>query len=1559
MYNIQCIDFAQNRVYADPNKFGANLGHFTNLGRQDLFAPVLTSFTSQFNDGFVTVEWGFTDDCSGVQLCRATWVPPYQLSTLSSFVLIATTNVTGAIVQGNMTVGVMRTAQATRSDMSSGVWSLNSVACYDAFNNQAFLSKTALIQHGFAQNLDLDLRSLSAYPRPVIHAAGFTPAVLVGNANGNNVTCVVQVSAFGLKACIFGWGYFFEASNTIIASLAVSALCPESPPTTLTNTSIAGSSVFPYINQTGHWQLLNVTCTDVHGQQTSTTPASLGINGTVVQQQFLAPQITFFRTRTGFYEPNYFFLLRFNLVCPNSALLFCSVTYTQGLQNYTFSIDALAVTSQSSTPAATAFVSFPPGMAPGLWSVSNTFCTFSNGYVVQLWSASDFAGTQSAGYLAFSITTPGDLNPPVLQTINFQHKFNDAAAFAAVVVNLTVTDDFSGVQSCMACFTSASNPKIQPVIVTTWSVPVGVGVGSVVMLTGRAIFPSFVGIGAFVLSNVTCYDYVGQALNVPSASLLADGIATSLLLSPDSGLTDTTPPAVLSFSFAPHAIDVSFQNAPVTITVSFTDDISGVSHCRATFSLPGAQNFTVKVFASQMVSGSRTNGVLSGLSTTFPAGGIPGVWTLSELDCSDQAGNVQQLASIDLLQVLVGSPSLTVSNSQVGFPPAITTVTVSPTAFNATAAPVSLTVSLAISNPTGVTSCWATIIAPNSTLISISSANFYKMNSSSYGTDLMLTLPLFSASGVYTLQSVACQCANGAISMLSTLIGTLASGVGATNVGVQDFSAPHFIAINITTPIVDITLGPAIVAVSINASDTGSGVSSCQVSFVPLVTSIGPVPRLVVSMTQIVSRSGALWMNGTENVTLSGTSTVPAATAFTGFWRLYSMSCIDYAGNRITWATSSYTLTQLINRGTVFNVTQRGSSTSLSLPTLQACSVNSSIINTSSSDVAVLISCGFASMSGASLQQCAMSVGPIATNTAAFTSVSMTQLTWNNSISAGQIQGVLIVPSGAPVETLVLRSLDCTTSLLLDVQAAMSDPVLFGVVIQQVGIPVANTGLIPAASPPSTGGSASSPAVAIAAAIVVIFSVVVAVVVFVVIRRRQRQASDRRKIALNAKQAEAGERLKGAQQHASEGNDGLNLLHGNAVSGANGVPRSDSASTTYDHIDYAALNRRAFEANDYCAQLTVPSSSSTDEVDVMLTLDKTSASQSQPVYDSINYASMNDVKGVASLTAPSVVQPRYGRLDMEAGHVPVVVSHDYSQLQHGVGPGDETDGVIGAMLASAVYDESGELRGVYSSAVLPSDAALPSFAAKPSPNKDESLKFIGPDHYMALHAGSNDNGYEYAPGLSRATTGVYDQPTNLTQGSSEEASDNKYEYAAVPTEPNQYAEADAKPSNGYYEALTTAKAGMYQVPTASAWDKTYEVSSANSDYAALVATQPASGADYGWVPTGPSLLHQLWYAADVTREAAEELLMRPDAAVGQFFVRPGTVGGEFVLTVKSGAEISHIRITRGSNLRFSVDGHMTFASVVELVNYYTVHAMECEGETALTLIKPSHDASVV
>ena len=173
-----------------------------------------------------------------------------------------------------------------------------------------------------------------------------------------------------------------------------------------------------------------------------------------------------------------------------------------------------------------------------------------------------------------------------------------------------------------------------------------------------------------------------------------------------AALTDTTPPVLKDFSFAPPSVDVSSGDATVTVNLHVTDDLSGVSSCGAVwFSSPSGGQLAVSSPLA-LISGTALDGQYQG-TVTIRKHSEAGTWIVSRIVLCDNAGNSQSIDTATL-KTLGFATTLTVASTQDVTPPQLTGFTFSPIFVDTTSGDATVTVNLHITDDlSGVSSCGA------------------------------------------------------------------------------------------------------------------------------------------------------------------------------------------------------------------------------------------------------------------------------------------------------------------------------------------------------------------------------------------------------------------------------------------------------------------------------------------------------------------------------------------------------------------------------------------------------------------------------------------------------------------------------------------------------------------------------------------------------------------------------------------------------------------------------------------------------------------------------------
>lgn len=114
----------------------------------------------------------------------------------------------------------------------------------------------------------------------------------------------------------------------------------------------------------------------------------------------------------------------------------------------------------------------------------------------------------------------------------------------------------------------------------------------------------------------------------------------------NSGLVDSTGPAVVSVSVSPDTIDTGIIGQTVEITLNITDALSGLRSASLSFINPesnAVNSISGFVFFTQATSGDSQDGTYT-INSTIPQGSLDGTWTF-DIFLSDQVGNRSTVSS--------------------------------------------------------------------------------------------------------------------------------------------------------------------------------------------------------------------------------------------------------------------------------------------------------------------------------------------------------------------------------------------------------------------------------------------------------------------------------------------------------------------------------------------------------------------------------------------------------------------------------------------------------------------------------------------------------------------------------------------------------------------------------------------------------------------------------------------------------------------------------------------------------------------------------------------------
>ena len=322
-----------------------------------------------------------------------------------------------------------------------------------------------------------------------------------------------------------------------------------------------------------------------------------------------------------------------------------------------------------------ATVSFPTFLGAGAWSASVSL--FDNaGNRITLQSATltslGFPGTVTV------VDSNPDTTPPTLLGASFSPStINPSTGPQSVVISLNVSDSQSGANFTHPTFAVTLSPvgasgtgPFQYLSDADFKLVSGTPQNGVWQATKT--MPQFSG-GNWEIAQVVLLDAVTNELFLNPIQLVAMGV--NPILTDTSAPADSIPPTLTGIGIAPSVVDTSASSQNVTVTVSASDDISGVDFSPTTANLAfiqieftspsGNQNVFVGPFtAPTIVAGTPLAGTWQ-FTALWPQFSEQGTWNLSFLSLKDKVGNTSRYTPAQLTAlgfpstIVITKPSLT------------------------------------------------------------------------------------------------------------------------------------------------------------------------------------------------------------------------------------------------------------------------------------------------------------------------------------------------------------------------------------------------------------------------------------------------------------------------------------------------------------------------------------------------------------------------------------------------------------------------------------------------------------------------------------------------------------------------------------------------------------------------------------------------------------------------------------------------------------------------------------------------------------------------------------
>jgi hypothetical protein len=394
-----------------------------------------------------------------------------------------------------------------------------------------------------------------------------------------------------------------------------------------------------------------------------------------------------------------------------------------------------------------------------------------------------------------------------------------------------------------------------------------------------------------------------------------------------TGLGDSTPPAVVGLTPTPTHVDTSSSAQSVVIAVHTTDDLSGVSAVQV--SLSNGSRW-ISAAAQLSAGGSHLDGTWNA-TLTLPQHSAGGKYALN-VAVIDNVGNHHTYTAQELEALSLPS-SIEQSGAGDTTPPQISGVGSTPESVSTCSAPQTVAVVVQAGDTSGVAGVNVNVSGPSGQPLSAPAALVNDGGTTTNGRwSASLTLPAHAQQGNWSISVQATDTAGNPIYISSAQLASLGytSTVAQTCSG--DTTAPQIRSVTLAPESTDTSGSPQSIAVAVHATDDLSGIASLRAT---LSSDGQSVPA------SAVLESGGTNLDGTWNATI-----VLPRWSHEGTWQL-SLTAIDNVGD-----TLSLTPSQISTLGFPNSIAQTGEGDTTA-PEITGGSINPSSIDTSQHSVQV------------------------------------------------------------------------------------------------------------------------------------------------------------------------------------------------------------------------------------------------------------------------------------------------------------------------------------------------------------------------------------------------------------------------------------------------------------------------------------------------------------------------------------------------------------------------------------------------------------------------------
>lgn len=266
---------------------------------------------------------------------------------------------------------------------------------------------------------------------------------------------------------------------------------------------------------------------------------------------------------------------------------------------------------------------------------------------------SRFTALYAVFLLAATFAFGQDSRPPQLTGISVTPQtVNVSTQSAEVTVHLALKDDVSGVapvgqNNSYWAITLSSPSGRQRRLIFNRALKLDSGTPLNGTWSGTITMPRYSEGGPWTVSNVVIADGAGNKLALNSGALEQLGFRATLDVV--STPSDTTPPQLGGLTFDPPSLDTSTAAQQVTINLTATDDLSGVTFTLEdpvgpfqpvgiAFTSPSGKRSLTVMGKWKLAAGTPISGTWEA-SVTFPKSSEPGEWKVSRVYLTDTVRN--------------------------------------------------------------------------------------------------------------------------------------------------------------------------------------------------------------------------------------------------------------------------------------------------------------------------------------------------------------------------------------------------------------------------------------------------------------------------------------------------------------------------------------------------------------------------------------------------------------------------------------------------------------------------------------------------------------------------------------------------------------------------------------------------------------------------------------------------------------------------------------------------------------------------------------------------------